>query len=256
MAALEILVYFFVVGIVMARSVAECGMLMTETSFRPIDIYQIFAAKHTLGGSNLTVLGFLDAGFLRDQRGLILTGFLDGLRVGDGVNIRRRAFLPVFGIAIVLAMGVAGFLHLWFPYHHGAIQLYTYPYQGNSLWAFQNHAPAMDNVLNYDWRAPTFAFIGMVVTLFLVVMRASFPWFPLHPMGYALCGSWTLIVFWFPCLVAWVLKSLVSRYGGMKYYLLIRPFFLGLILGEFSMAVFWTLMAAGLGITAPAFPWP
>ncbi|MDH7568496.1 MAG: hypothetical protein QHJ73_02770 [Armatimonadota bacterium] len=255
-ALVEIGVYFFVVALVMARSVAECGLLMTETSFRPIDMFCVFAPRSALGPANLTTLGFLDAAFLRDQRGLILTGFLDGLRLADGVGIRRRAFLPVFGAAILLAMLVAGFLHLWIPYHRGAIQLYTYVYASNPVWAFQNHAPAMDNPVNFDWRAPTFAAVGALVTLFLVAMRAAFAWWPLHPMGYALSASWTMIVFWFPCLVAWIIKSLVQRYGGMKWYLVGRPFFLGMILGEFSMAVLWTALAALFGIPAPQFPWP
>lgn len=255
-AAMEILAYFFVIGLVMARSVAECGMLMTETSFRPIDMHSVFAARNTLGASNLTGLGFLDAAFLRDQRGLLLTGFLDGLRIADGVNIRRRSFLPVFGAAILLSLLVAGFLHLWIPYNRGAIQLYSYVYSGNPLWAFQNHAPAVENPVNFDWRAPTFTLIGMVVTTFLVLMRASFSWWPLHPLGYALSGSWTLIVFWFPCFVAWIIKSFLSRYGGMKWYLVARPFFLGMILGEFSMAVLWTVIAAAFNVPAPTFPWP
>ena len=255
-ALVEILVYFFVVALVMARSVAECGMLMTETSFRPIDMHSVFAARHTLGGSNLTALGFIDAAFLRDQRGLILTGFLDGLRLGDGVGLRRRAFLPVFAGAIALALLVAGFLHLWIPYHRGGINLYYYVYSGNPLWAFQNHAPAVENPVNFDWRAPVFTMVGVAVALVLVVMRATFFWWPLHPMGYALSASWTLIVFWFPCFVAWVIKAVISRYGGMKYYLIARPFFLGMILAEFSMAVLWTLLSATFGISPPAFPWP
>ena len=50
--------------------------------------------------------------------------------------------------------------------------------------------------------------VGVVVTLFLTVMRANFFWWPLHPLGYALAGSWSTVEFWFPCLIAWVFKSL------------------------------------------------
>ncbi|HEX3000257.1 MAG TPA: DUF6785 family protein, partial [Armatimonadota bacterium] len=256
MALIEILAYFFIIGLVMARSVAECGMLMTETSFRPMDMCTLFTARSTLGASNLTALSILDAAFLRDQRGLLLTGFLDGLRVGDGVKIRRRSFLGVFAGALIVSSIVAGFLHIWLPYHKGAIQLYSYAYAYNPILGFQNNAPAVANPVNFDWRAPTFTAVGMVVTGLLVFMRATFAWWPLHPMGYALSASWTMVVFWFPCLLAWMIKALVSRYGGMKYYLMGRPFFLGMILGEFSMAVFWTVIAAAFNVPAPSFPWP
>jgi hypothetical protein len=35
-----------------------------------------------------------------------------------------------------------------------------------------------------------------------------------------------------------------------------RPLFLGMILGEFSMAIFWTALGALAHAPAPTFPWP
>ena len=80
------LVYVCVVAVIMARSTAEGGLLMTETSFRPIDLYQMFGNKSHLGPQTLTTLSFIDAIFTRDQRGLILTGFLDSLKISDEVG--------------------------------------------------------------------------------------------------------------------------------------------------------------------------
>ena len=37
----------------------------------------------------------------------------------------------------------------------------------------------------------------------------------------------------FTVLVAWMIKSMVLRYGGPRLFHRLRPFFLGLILGEF-----------------------
>ena len=50
-AAFEILVYIGIVAVVMARSTAEGGLLMTETSFRPLDLYQLISTKAALGGA-------------------------------------------------------------------------------------------------------------------------------------------------------------------------------------------------------------
>jgi hypothetical protein len=256
LAVMEFFVYFFIVAIVMARSTAEAGMLMTETSFRPIDLYAIFASKSTLGAQNLTTLAFLDAVFTRDQRGLLLTAFLDGLKLGDGVGIKRRQFLPVFATAILVALGVGIVLHLMIPYKYGGITLYEYVYQGNCLWAFQDHAPAIESHISHDWRAPTFFAVGAVFTFFLAFMRFRYYWWPLHPLGYALCASWTMIVFWFPVFVAWIIKWFITRYGGMKLFAKGRPLFLGMILGEFTMAVVWTLISSLTRVPPPFFPWP
>lgn len=256
LAAMEFFVYFFIVAIVMARSTAEAGMLMTETSFRPIDLYAIFASKSTLGAQNLTTLAFLDAVFTRDQRGLLLTAFLDGLRLGDGAGIKRRQFLPVFGIAILVALGVGTVFHLMIPYKYGGITLYEYVYQGNCLWTFQDHGPAIETSISHDWRAPTFFGAGVVFTAFLAFMRFRYFWWPLHPLGYALCASWTMIVFWFPVFVAWLIKWFITHYGGMRLFARGRPLFLGMILGEFTMAIIWTAVSSLTRVPPPFFPWP
>ena len=89
-AAFEILVYIGIVAVVMARSTAEGGLLMTETSFRPIDLYQLIASKATLGAQSLTILSFLDAIFTRDQRGLILRRFKNQRSGGNVLSFTSR----------------------------------------------------------------------------------------------------------------------------------------------------------------------
>lgn len=257
-AAFEILIYMFFVAIVMARSTAEGGLLMTETSFRPVDIYSMIMAKSTLGGPTLTMLSFFDAIFTRDQRGLILTGFLDSLKIVDGVHMRRRSLLLVLTVAILVAMFSAGVIQLWLPYNRGALNMYSYVYWGNPLWGFRDNVAAIERVggQGTDWSSLGFFMVGGVVTTFLVVMRTMFWWWPLHPLGYALSASWTMIVFWFPVLVAWTIKQPLMRYGGIKLYQRYRPFFLGMIFGEFGMAVLWTIVSWAADVPAPTFPWP
>ncbi len=258
LALFELVVLLFVVALVMARSVSESGLLMTETSFRPIDLYRLIGDPRNLGNANLTALAFLDGLWMRDQRGLLLTGFLDSMKFADGVRVQRRSLVGVFALALVVALGVAGYLHISLPYKLGAVQMYSYVYQGNPVWAFQNAA----TVLNRSQAPLPFVgtlnfLIGAVVTVLLATLRTRLLWFPLHPLGYALSGTWTMMVFWFPCFVAWLFKVLILRYGGMKLYARARPLFLGLVLGEFTTAILFTLPALYDRFTpTPSFPWP
>jgi hypothetical protein len=106
------------------------------------------------------------------------------------------------------------------------------------------------------WQGPVFFVVGVIFTIFLSYMRAMFHWWPFHPLGYALCVSWSMTVFWFSCFMAWILKGLILRYGGMRLYLKARPWFLGMVLGEFGMAVIWTLISVFTNAPTPDFPWP
>ena len=52
MALLETVVFLLVVCVVMARAVAEAGLLMTETSFRPVDLVRLVTPLRALGPKN------------------------------------------------------------------------------------------------------------------------------------------------------------------------------------------------------------
>ncbi len=135
--------------------------------------------------------------------------------------------------------------------------MYSYVYRGNPLWAFQDHAPAIEGLgARVGWTETTFFGLGIVFTTFLTIMRALYWCWPFHPLGYALSASWTMIVFWLPVLLAWLVKYPIMRYGSIRLYQQIRPLFLGMIWGEFSMAVVWTLISWVAHVPAPFFPWP
>lgn len=259
LAFFELFVFIFIIAVVMARSTAEAGMLMTETTFRPIDIYKMFGSVHALGPANLTLLAFVDNLLLRDQRGLLLTGMLDTMRMADGTRIRRRAFAGVLSFAIMLAIVIAVVLNISVPYVQGGNKLDLWMEQMSPQLSWNDYAGYLSTSPPVDpsarWQMPVFFSVGLVASLFMTIMRAAFHWWPLHPLGYALAGSWTTVVFWFPCLIAWICKTICLRYGGLGSYARVRPFFLGLIMGEFSAAVLFVLLNVLTKTPVPVFPW-
>jgi hypothetical protein len=252
----EFIVFIFVEALIMTRAVAEGGIIMAEGVLTPMDFYTLFAPASTLGAANLTGLSFLDALFTRDLRGLTLTGFLDAQKMADGVRLHRRKLLGVFVMALTVSMVASAALQLWLPYHRGAVTMYSYAYRGNNIQFFRENQPAMSGLVQANMAQMVWLALGIAVTAAMVNLRIRADWFPFHPLGYAMTTSWMTTVFWMPILVAWLLKSLVIRYGGMRLFVKVRPFFLGLIFGEFLAAVFWTLMAVLFHVPAPSFPWP
>ena len=96
---------------------------------------------------------------------------------------------------------------------------------------------------------------GCAVTWILNGLRLRFCGFPFHPVGYAISGSWSLGMLWLPLLLAWIIKSLLLRYGGLRAYRRAVPFFFGVILGECLLGSLWTLVGIALDIPTYSF-WP
>jgi hypothetical protein len=87
---------------------------------------------------------------------------------------------------------------------------------------------------------------GFTFTLVLAAARLRFVGFPLHPVGFAVSGSWNMSLLWLPLAIAWLVKLLVLRYGGLRLYRQALPFFLGLMLGDFVSTSLANLLAIGM----------
>lgn len=97
--------------------------------------------------------------------------------------------------------------------------------------------------------------VGFFLTLALNTLRVRLPWFPFHPVGYAVSSSWSLSLLWLPLMAAWLIKLTLLRYGGLKAYRQALPFFLGIVLSECVVGSLWMLVGIVLRIPTYAF-WP
>jgi len=89
----------------------------------------------------------------------------------------------------------------------------------------------------------------------LMLARQILVWWSLHPIGYPIRAVWLMERLWFSIFLAWLLKLLVMKYGGPKLFRRSRPFFLGLILGQFSIAGFWLIIDFFTGMTDNVVFW-
>ena len=86
--------------------------------------------------------------------------------------------------------------------------------------------------------------VGMLTCFGLQAMRLRMPGWPLDPVAYSLASTATASSYWLPLFLAWVVKSLILRYGGRRGYTQALPFFLGLVIGEAFVGVGWSLVGS------------
>jgi hypothetical protein len=253
LGVMEFVVYILVIALVMTRATAEGGLLMTEIIFTPLDVYGMFGKRQLLGARNLTMSVFATEPFAGDMRGLTLQGIMDSQRIADGIGLRRRSLYWGLWIGIIAALLAGFFIQLWINYRIGAMAL-----SGQYSWLTSVFLEEHQAFLNGEERqhlwAPISFFLGAGFTVLLTYLRLQFFWWPLHPLGFVMCGSWSLVVYWFPIFAAWVIKTVIVHYSGLSGYRRARPYFLGLILGEMTIAVVLTLLDAIWHIPAPYIP--
>lgn len=245
--------FVFIIVILMSRCVAEIGLLMAQGSFRPIDLWAVGASRSSLGITNLAPLAILSASFIRDPRTLMPL-FMDGMKLSDGAKLHRSKLGIGIAIAVPIAVITAYVLNLMVSYKYGAISLNTWFYQSLPQIHLIEVNQIMQSRLGFDYRAPVWFGVGLIFTSFLYFMRSRFWWWPFHPLGYAAGTWWPLTIWWSVFFVGWLIKSRVIRYGGIKLFLLLRPFFLGLIFGEFFTAFMWAMLKALFGWSPPSIP--
>ena len=74
--------------------------------------------------------------------------------------------------------------------------------------------------------------IGVVAMSLLTFLKYRFPWWPFHPVGFALAGTGTSVRYTvFSVFLAWAIKFVLLRIGGVALYRRCRPFFLGVLVG-------------------------
>jgi hypothetical protein len=184
---------------------------------------------------------------------------LEGFKIAEQVG---ASFKPLFG-AMLLAILVGCLAGFWANldqgYRFGAagrigppnvMMIFgSEPYNRMNGW--------VTNIPNYpeQTRNGVATVIGFVATLLLNGLRLRFAWFPFHPVGYAVSSSWAMNLLWMPLMVAWFIKLMLLRYGGLKAYRQALPLFLGLILGDCVIGSLWTLIGIAVDVPTYAF-WP
>jgi hypothetical protein len=177
---------------------------------------------------------------------------MNGLKAADQVKMNLGKVLGVFALTAIVAIGAAAYGKISTSYKYGGVNMD----QGANVWfpndflsqvtSYQKNPPAYDRArLGETKLLPVNAahmIVGGALTAGMLVMRARFLWWPLHPFGLVMCGAWAMTMFWFSILLGWTAKAFVMTFGGAPVYRRVLPLFLGLVVGESLIAAFWALV--------------
>ena len=235
--ALAVLGVYLLLSMCITRVRAEAGGQHTVWDLEPRNLFRLFDSRH-LGPANLAAAA-VSHWYWRLNRSHVMPSQLEAFKLAQEhrMSLRSLVWPMLAAFALATVCGMWSCLHIF--YTEGAVKCL-----GLARWTGVESYDWLGNAVNQGFHAETsrwgaiFGAAGLIVALSW--LRARFTWFPFHPLGY--CIGPGLIWLWLPFLIAWAVKLVILRYGGLRLYRRSLPFFLGLVLGDYVTGALWSLV--------------
>ena len=236
----------FVLFMTETRVMAEGGVAMIFPPMNGLDFVVSGVGTSALGATGLVGLSFAYI-WGTDVLILLMAAMTNGLKMVDGIVKRKRFLLWVVIAAILITFAGSIGMDLHLAYKYGGINLDWFYFNWACKYPFQFMEGRMRTPSDANVNGWIYTGIGGVVMLGLMFARYRFLWWPFHPLGFPISSVFGSM--WFSVFLAWIVKSVVLKYGGPRLYRSTRPFFVGLILGEFVTAGIWIVIDYFAGMT-------
>jgi len=196
----------------------------------------------TFGGANIAAKGIGALSESYSWGSDLSTSLMSS--AGHGMYLARRKgrglFAPLL-LAALITFVVANLATIWLGYRLGAANMHGWFFidapKGAFEWGMREIVAAKQpQIAGFTWMA-----VGAVIMSALVAAHRALYWWPIHPVGFIICSVFWSDALWFTIFLAWLTKLSVVKIGGNRLLRKARWFFLGMILGQFSVAGLWAL---------------
>jgi len=244
---------YFALSTTLTRIRAELGPPAHDMyGSGPDHIMTMFLGTRRLGAQNLTIFSLFYWINREAYRTHPMPHQLEAFKLSYQANMKSRRL--VWAIVLASALGA---LSCFWAFLHSAYKLGAGDRLYGTTWFAREAYSRLATWLHYPSTPNhveiTFAGIGFVFTILMLLMRMRFLWWMLHPVGYAVSGWWIIGRLWFPLFISSIIKWLALKFGGAKGYRRAVPFFLGLILGDFIIGSIWSILGIAFGMRTYVF---
>lgn len=252
-ASIGFVLFGILITLLAARLVSETGLpFFNFTPFVPTRFVSVFPREWwtsvaVYAGGYVTILFNCGA--------RICAGVMACLSMGldrDRPPQEQPRVAHILLIVLVVGVFVAGATHLWVACRHEVALDGRTPIAENGRGRMDE---AQRAAVQYQagvalGAAPAkrwpFLIAGIVLAAGLQAGCLAFPQWPVHPVALLFMGSLVGDSIWPSILAGWLLKTVITRYGGSRGYRAARPLFLGLIMGEIFGVILWTIVPVGM----------
>ena len=236
------------------RILCESGLAATRAQLITPTVVSSTFGTSVLGQSG--AIGVLAYGqvWMSDVRTFVMAAAANGLKVTESIT-RKGVVLWAMILAVVIGVVVSVWTTLYYAYEGGANNANTWFFINGPRYTFDFAAKYLSDPAGPDVSGLGLMGLGGAMMLGLYWIRAHMLSFPVHPMGLAVSQMMLTRHMWFSVFLVWLIKSVLTRYGGPRLLGLVRPFFLGLILGQFAVIALWLTIDVITGARGHGLYW-
>jgi hypothetical protein len=237
------LAFFFIVFVILfaiTRVRAEVGPPTHEMagSMNAYNILTEFLGTKGVGGNNLTVFCLFWWLTGRGYRTTPMPFYLEGYKMAEEAKTSARGLIYAMAFALPWGAFCAYIAACYEQFKVGPSPLLDHNYYIYNQLATDLSSPRAVNP-----GAMIAMGVGVAFTVLMMNMRARFVWWPLHPVGYAISMNFGAEYYWSCLVISTLIKFIVIKVGGYKWHRRVIPFMFGIILGEYSVGAFWSVMS-------------
>lgn len=221
--------FLIVVYLGVTRIVAETGLAGLDLPHNDVNTATVrLLGTEGLSSRDLTVLSLANA-YGRNWRTLGMCSMAHAAKVGDRMGgVGKGVYLAIASaLALTFLTSVVYTLHL--AYRGGAFEFTEPAFVAGARGVWDGLETWISNaqVLSPMERASFGA--GAVTAFLLAVAHHRWPWWPLHPVGFAVAMIGGVRKSVVAILLVWLVKVIILRMGGESLYRRGQPFVIGVI---------------------------
>ncbi len=250
LVAVAAFVIYFITATALARIRAELGPPVHDFHFSgPDSMMTTCAGVGRFSQGDLIGLTYF-WWFNRAYRAHPMPLTTEGIKMADASRASRRAFM--WGMVAAVAVGTLAtfwaYLDVGYRLGFSAGVSQGGVYAGSAMRNLEHWWSRSRDIIGPNWGANMGVVTGFVFCMLMSYARWKLVNWPFHPIGFAVSSSYEINLVWVPLLIAWLTKTSMLRFGGLKTYKAAVPFFLGLMLGEMVPGCLWSLIGIVFGI--------
>jgi hypothetical protein len=225
------LTFLFILYFGTTKIIAETGVMFLDLPVNAHEITVLTLGSGQISRRSLTALGLASA-YARNWRGMGMGSLALVDRITDGFWPRKKGLFALLCVTFVLSMVSSVAYTIYTGYATtGAYNFGGGAFTNLNIAYYDTISTWMQNAMTLGQYEGWFISGGILLFVLLLKLRHWLIWWPLAPVGFAICFASTIRDSILSIFLAWLIKSILMRVGGTTSYEAGQRFFIGLLIG-------------------------